>query len=298
MQFFENPVLRKSWGSLKKRVNTYRFGFQGQEKDDEVKGSGNSLDFGARIYDPRLGRWLALDPLQAKYPSLSPYNFVANSPLIFIDPDGREIKGVTYNSETGKFTYKGFAKRNNTEKYLTARMKTTGGTKAVLDLVDSERVFKLVVAEAPLVGEFVTQDGEVKYAVMGGYYENDWIVLGSNENSTQDLIDGGDPEERIIVMKYTESGKPFKTSILRKELMVNDNTEYSQGKEDSGFADWDENNKPKRGSQEDLHNKGAHEEAHAFDDKNESVYGRERDAFSAQKEAAQQYKEQNPTDDD
>jgi len=39
--------------------NSYRYGFNGMEKDDEVKGEGNSLDFGARIYDPRVGRWMS-----------------------------------------------------------------------------------------------------------------------------------------------------------------------------------------------------------------------------------------------
>jgi RHS repeat-associated protein len=69
----------------------YRYGFNGKENDNEVKGNGNSLDFGARIYDPRLGRWLSVDPLQSKYPGLSPYNYTANNPILFIDPDGREI---------------------------------------------------------------------------------------------------------------------------------------------------------------------------------------------------------------
>ena len=41
----------------------YRFGFNGMEKDDEVKGSGNQYDYGFRIYDPRLGRFLSVDPL-------------------------------------------------------------------------------------------------------------------------------------------------------------------------------------------------------------------------------------------
>jgi RHS repeat-associated protein len=71
--------------------NAYRYGFNGMEKDDEVKGSGNSYDFGARIYDSRLGRWLSMDPLQAKYPSLSPYNFVANNPIKFVDYDGKDF---------------------------------------------------------------------------------------------------------------------------------------------------------------------------------------------------------------
>jgi len=69
------------------------------EKDDEVKGIGNSLDFGARIYDSRLARWMSLDPFQSKYPDISPFAFVANSPLIFIDPDGRKIKYVVYNEK-------------------------------------------------------------------------------------------------------------------------------------------------------------------------------------------------------
>ncbi len=70
----------------------YRYGFNGMEKDDEVKGNGNHLDFGARCYDSRLGRWLSLDAYAIEYPSLSDYVFVANSPIIFIDPDGNKIK--------------------------------------------------------------------------------------------------------------------------------------------------------------------------------------------------------------
>ena len=69
----------------------YRFGFNGHEKDDEVKGLGNSLDFGARIYDSRLGRWLSTDPLASKYPFASPYNFVLNNPITSIDPDGKLV---------------------------------------------------------------------------------------------------------------------------------------------------------------------------------------------------------------
>jgi RHS repeat-associated protein len=72
-------------------TSEYRYGFNGMEKDDEVKGSGNSYDFGARIYDSRVGRWLSLDPLEKKYPSLTPYNYVANTPIIAIDPDGKDI---------------------------------------------------------------------------------------------------------------------------------------------------------------------------------------------------------------
>jgi len=69
----------------------YRYGFNGQEKDDEIKGSGNSLDFGERIYDPRLGRFLSVDKLTGSYPWWSPYAFAGNTPIQAIDLDGLEI---------------------------------------------------------------------------------------------------------------------------------------------------------------------------------------------------------------
>lgn len=70
----------------------YRFGFNGMEKDDEIKGNNNSLDFGERMYDPRVGRWLSLDPEARKYPQYSDYSFVTNSPLSFIDPTGKVVE--------------------------------------------------------------------------------------------------------------------------------------------------------------------------------------------------------------
>lgn len=72
---------------------SYRYGFNGMEKDNEVKGSaGTSYDFGARMYDSRLGRWMSLDPLADGYTSFSPYSFVNNMPIWAIDPDGMKIR--------------------------------------------------------------------------------------------------------------------------------------------------------------------------------------------------------------
>jgi RHS repeat-associated protein len=63
----------------------YLFSFNGKERDDEIKGAGNSIAFEARIYDPRLGRFLSIDPIAPKYPMLSPYCFAANSPIRLVD---------------------------------------------------------------------------------------------------------------------------------------------------------------------------------------------------------------------
>ncbi len=69
----------------------YRYSYNGKEGDDEVKGKGNQVDFGARVFDVRLGRWFAPDPLEAKYPSSSTYVGIGNNPIIYVDTDGRDI---------------------------------------------------------------------------------------------------------------------------------------------------------------------------------------------------------------
>jgi len=58
----------------------YRYGFQGQEKDDEIKGEGNSINYKYRMHDPRIGRFFAVDPLSDKYPYMSTYQFAGNKP--------------------------------------------------------------------------------------------------------------------------------------------------------------------------------------------------------------------------
>jgi RHS repeat-associated protein len=68
--------------------NTYRYGYQGKELDNDGIASGD-YDFGARIYDPRTGRFLSLDPLSRNYASMSPYSFAGNRPIQAIDYDGK-----------------------------------------------------------------------------------------------------------------------------------------------------------------------------------------------------------------
>ncbi len=66
----------------------YRFGFNEMERDDEVKGAGNSYTTEFRQYDPRIGKWLSIDPKMMKYPSWSPHSSFFNNPIFFEDPFG------------------------------------------------------------------------------------------------------------------------------------------------------------------------------------------------------------------
>ena len=70
--------------------DAYRYGFQGQERDDEVKGEGNSYNYKYRMQDVRLGRFFAVDPLIAKYPDYTSYSFSGNRVIDAIEFEGLE----------------------------------------------------------------------------------------------------------------------------------------------------------------------------------------------------------------
>jgi len=76
--------------------NQYRYGFNGKENDNEVAGEGNIINYGLRIYDSRLGKFLSTDPLGKKFPFLTPYQYSSNSPIAFVDLDGGEASYASF----------------------------------------------------------------------------------------------------------------------------------------------------------------------------------------------------------
>jgi RHS repeat-associated protein len=82
-----------SFGALKPGLafnsSTYRYGFNGMEKDDEIMGSGNSYTTFFRQYDPRLARWMSIDPKATAWES--PYVSMGNNPMNFVDILGDSI---------------------------------------------------------------------------------------------------------------------------------------------------------------------------------------------------------------
>ena len=73
----------------------YRYRYNGKERDEAT----GLYDYGARYYDPAVGRWTSVDPLTKDYPYLTPYQFASNSPISGIDLDGLEY----YYAADGKF---------------------------------------------------------------------------------------------------------------------------------------------------------------------------------------------------
>ena len=78
--------------------DSYRYGFQGQERDDEVKGSGNSYNYKYRMHDPRLGRFFAVDPLYKEYPEYSPYSFSGNKVIHAVELEGLEERYILFSN--------------------------------------------------------------------------------------------------------------------------------------------------------------------------------------------------------
>jgi len=80
-------------------LKTYRYGFNDKENDYET----GEQDYGMRMYDPRIGKFLSIDPVSTKYPWLTPYQFASNKPISGVDLDGKEwAEPVVTQEDNGK----------------------------------------------------------------------------------------------------------------------------------------------------------------------------------------------------
>ncbi|WP_317162678.1 RHS repeat domain-containing protein, partial [Tenacibaculum maritimum] len=94
------------------QADSYRYGFGGKELDNELKGEGNSIDYGARMYDPRIGRWFAPDPLEKKYPYSTTYGFALNTPIQAVDREGKDVIIIIWATANGEIGHAAIAVSN------------------------------------------------------------------------------------------------------------------------------------------------------------------------------------------
>jgi RHS repeat-associated protein len=105
----------------------YKFGFNGKMNDNDVKGLGNKIDYGARVYDPRIGRFLSTDPKASELPEGTPYGYADNSPIALLDVNGEEGEpGFTIRTVNGNINLKqpltGGLSREDLERFVAERV--------------------------------------------------------------------------------------------------------------------------------------------------------------------------------
>ena len=89
-EYYPFGLAMNSLGNL----SSNKYLYNGKEYQDAAVGDLGALglyDYGARFYDPEIGRWTGIDPLASKYASLSPYAYCGNNPVRYIDPNGMDF---------------------------------------------------------------------------------------------------------------------------------------------------------------------------------------------------------------
>lgn len=207
------------------RINTnitnnenYRYAYTGKEVDGEVSGNGNSYDFGNRQYDPRLGRWMSLDPLKALYPSMSPYCYAGNTPIAAYDPDGRLIlfvNGYTSGCVAGRGYWseaKKYSQNPEPNQFIDAAMEYFGDSNVDDDVsfINGEGAWYSTASSRQAAGrEYVKNNLEsIKASLVSG--ETIKIVTHSMggayaEGMIEELIAAGIEVEKVVHLSTADA---------------------------------------------------------------------------------------------
>ncbi len=179
----------------------YRYGFQGQEKDDEIKGEGNSLNYTFRMHDPRVGRFFAVDPLEKKYPHNSPYAFSENRVI-----DGIELEGLefSYSLATDNKTY-----------FLNAHFKTVNSSSL------SNKYISIVMDKVKAKFNSSISADYNKGSIKGWFSYKIIESKISNNNYTIQILNPIDFAQKEIELR---SNTPFTRKIISEQVKgsVND----------------------------------------------------------------------------
>ncbi|TRX34058.1 RHS repeat-associated core domain-containing protein [Flavobacterium sp. ZT3R18] len=203
----------------------YQYRFGAKEYQDEL--GFNSYDFGARNYDPALGRWMNIDPMAEKYFGATPYNYVLNSPVNSIDPDGMDVYLLTESGrsilalkEKGKNTDTMYAVNNSSITDISSSSGTKETT-SIFDMKDTNGDGQFskedgVTVKSGLIGQLgkASNKGDGSYLSTSEYSkenENNYLSLFKyisdnslqSEFSLQFFKDGG--KDKIQLGTYYEN---------------------------------------------------------------------------------------------
>lgn len=209
--------------------NGYRYGFNGKEKDDEVKNtSGTQYDYGFRIYDPRLGKFLSVDPLFKSYPWFSPYQFAGNTPISCVDLDGLEMYFAADGSFLGQ-SVKGGSEIRIATKYTVLNQTNNANQPQRFIITESKPLTQFDLATAGKVYKTI-YDKEIK----GGSS----VIAKKDETSTEtgSTAKGGPISVNIGA---SWDGKLLNTDYYNVENVLYHENKHFKGTGSSGFEHFD-----------------------------------------------------------
>ncbi len=171
----------------------YRYGFNGKEMDSSINGNGVDYDYGARIYDARVAKFLSVDPLFQSYPWYTPYQFSGNMPIAAIDLDGLEQRVVVY------------YKSNQGNPYKVIIYKMTNKDNEAIDLQIQ------AVVNQHRAGTNIAKGNALVFDVYNEGAKNEQVVLVNSRNTTNSQLTKQESKiDKENAVQFDENARPDK----------------------------------------------------------------------------------------